>query len=189
MLRSFIVLGLILLAGCSSLTPVLYDLAENEEDSAFISFTRGNPRVTPVYYNNKEFPKPEKGTVWNPVAFPAAIPLEITVHARYGQESSSFYNVYYNPYYNPYHKRHHHNHHHNHHAAYWGAFMFATVESAMAASRTVDIDVLFNCPPLEAGKKYALAFRKEAGAPGKNKLVLTDAETRQIIYQQEFKAN
>jgi hypothetical protein len=194
MLRPFIALSLILFAGCSSLTPVLYDFAENEEDSVFISFSRGNPRVTLVYYNNEEFPKPEKGTIWDPVAFPAAIPLEIMVHARYGQQSSSYYYAYYNPYYNPYHKPHHnhnHNHHHHHkpHADFWGAFMFATMESAMEASRAVDIDVLFNCPPLEAGKKYSLSFRKEAGTPGKNKLVLVDTETRKIIYQQEFKAH
>jgi hypothetical protein len=168
MLRSLPVLGLIFFVGCSSLTPVPYVLAETEEASALISFTSGNPRVTPIYYNDEEFPKPEKGTVWNPVSFPAALPLEITVHAYFGQQSSSSYNP---------------------SIGLLGALIVSTVESAVAASRTVDIDVLFNCPPLEPGKKYALDFRKEAGTPGKNKLILTDTETRKIIYQQEFEVH
>ena len=151
-----IISGLFTFFGCSSLSPVTFDLAEERTNSASISFTRGNPRVSFVYYENRELPEPEKKTYWDPIVFPSGIPLEITVHAYYFQASSG------------------------------PGLIGGIIAAGIASSRAVDISVLFLCPPLEAGKEYVLTFRKLAGAPGRNILVLTDKATRTIIYQQEF---
>ena len=45
--------------------------------------------------------------------------------------------------------------------------------------------VSFYCPPLEAGKEYKLSFRSGFSTLGR-KLVLQDAQTGQIIYEQKF---
>jgi hypothetical protein len=58
--------------------------------------------------------------------------------------------------------------------------------SGIRETRSVDTDVIFSCPPLEAGKKYTLSFDKGYGMPGRNKLILTNSETKKIVYQQDF---
>jgi len=155
--------GLITFYGCSSFTPMSYDFTEKETNSASISFTRGNPRVSFVSFNDYELPNPVEKTYWDPIVFPSGEPLEITVHAYYYQESSTATN-----------------------AGFLAALISTAVTSSIAQSRSVDINVLFLCPPLEPGKNYSLSFRKEAGNPGRNLIVLTDIATKRIVYRQEF---
>jgi hypothetical protein len=144
-------------------------MAEESADSATISFIRENPSVIPIFYNDERLPKPEAGTMWDPVSFPAGLPFEITVHVYYHQPSSTYY-------YNPY-------------IGLLGILVVGIVETAITATRSVDTDVLFLCPPLETGKNYALSFRKEAGIPGTNKLILIDTETNKIVHQQVFRTS
>jgi hypothetical protein len=162
-LAVFIVFGFFSFIGCSSLTPVPYSMAKDEGNSASINFLGGKPSVSLVYYNNDVLPDPESKTYWDPIMFPSGVPLEITVHAYYHQDAVTATN-----------------------AGLLAALITTAVTSNIAASRSVDIDVLFSCPPLEAGKKYTLAFRKEAGDPGINRLILTDTATKTIIHQQIF---
>jgi hypothetical protein len=160
----FVIFGLFSFTGCSSLKPVPYSLADDEANSASISFQGGKgPIVSLVYYDNDVLPSPESKTYWDPIMFPSGVPFEITVHAYYHQEAVTATN-----------------------AGLLGALISTAITSNIAASRSVDIDVLFSCPPLEAGKKYALSFRKEAGYPGTNRLILTDIAAKKIIHQQEF---
>jgi hypothetical protein len=170
-MRTLIMRGLPLLilpafftfSACSSLKPMSYAFAEDETNSASISFTHGNPSVSFVFFDDKVLPDPESGTFWDPLTFPSSEPLEITVHAYYHQEATTAAG-----------------------AGLLGALISTAVTSNIAASRSVDIDVLFSCPPLESGKDYSLSFRKEAGSPGINRLILIDIATKKIIYQQEF---
>jgi len=155
--------GLLTFFGCISLTPKSYDFTENETNSASISFTGGNPRVSFINFNDYGLPAPEERTYWDPIVFPSGEPLEMTVHAYYYQEGRTATN-----------------------AGLLAALLSTIITSSIAQSRSVDIDVLFLCPPLEPGKNYSLSFRKEAGTPGKNLLVLTDIAERKIIHKQEF---
>ncbi|MDR2658972.1 MAG: hypothetical protein LBC27_03145 [Spirochaetaceae bacterium] len=112
-----------------------------------------------VYADEIELPAPPKKTHWEPFLLPAGEPLNITVHAYYQQSNSSN-----------------------------DGLLVALVSSAITSSRSVDRDVSFECPPLEAGKNYKLEFRKGGGKTGSNLLVLTDTSTRQIIYRLEFES-
>jgi hypothetical protein len=159
----FIIFGLFSFIGCSSLKPVPYSLANDAGNSASISFLSGGTTVSFVYYNNDVLPDPERKTYWDPIMFPSGVPLDITVHAYYHQNANTATG-----------------------AGLLGALVSTAVTSKIAASRSVDIDVLLSCPPLEAGKKYTLDFRKEAGSPGLNKLILTDIATKTIVHQQIF---
>jgi hypothetical protein len=141
---------------CST-TPVLYSFVENGTENATISFMRGNPGVALIYFEGNELPEPEKKTHWDPLSFPAGKPLSITVHVYYQQANSSGQGL-----------------------------LITLVATAIVSSRSVDQDVLFECPALEAGKEYKLVFRKGAGLTGQNLLVLTDVSTKKIVYQQEF---
>lgn len=58
-----------------------------------------------------------------------------------------------------------------------------------AATRNVDADLEFTCPPLDANKDYQLSFTKEPGLPGRNILTVTEIETKNVVYQYEFKVN
>ena len=159
----FAVFGAFFITGCSSLTPVPYAIEKNEAYSASITFARGNPSVSFVYYNNNVLPEPEEKTYWSPIMFPSGVPMQIMVHAYYQQDMTAVNN-----------------------AGLSGAAGSTAVTPGTTASRSVDIDVLFMCPPLTAGRKYTLTFRKEAGVPGTNRLILTDVGSKTIIHQQEF---
>ena len=176
----FIFTGLIIV-GCSSLKSISYAFAENEVNSASISFKQANPGVSFVSYKDKSLPESEKGTIWDPISFPDGVPLEITVRAFYydnsntGEVLSMMITASVNinslillP--------------------LWLPVMMITdaVTLGLRKSRFVDTNVLFSCPPLEAGKKYTLSFGKGYGVPGKNKLILTNNETKEIVYQQDF---
>jgi hypothetical protein len=167
-LRLFAVVfsGLFIVAGCSLLKPISYAFAEDEADSASISFRRANPGVSFVSYKNSILPDAEKGTIWDPILFPYGVPLEITVHAFYYDSNTG--------------------------VTYGDGLLTMIITDAASSgireARSVDTDVIFSCPPLAAGKKYTLSFDKGYGMPGKNKLILTNNETKEIVYLQEFHA-
>ncbi|MDR1389132.1 MAG: hypothetical protein LBJ31_04070 [Treponema sp.] len=150
--------------GCATTrTPVPFSFVEGEGESASINIVGGSPGVWLVYYDKNELPPPEEETYWSPLFFPAGQPLQFTVHAYYYQQGS---------------------------ATASGNLLVNLIadvaSSAIAASRNVDRDVLFECPALEAGNEYKLVFRKGAGTTGQNLLVLSEIATGKVIYEQEF---
>jgi hypothetical protein len=152
----FIIVIAALIVGCST-TPVSYSFAEDGLETAAISVVGGNPGIRVVYVDDNELPPPADKTHWDPFAFPAGKPVKVTVHAYYEQSNSGNQSL-----------------------------LSLLVTTAITSSRSVNQDVLFECPPLEAGKKYKLVFRKGAGLTGDNLLVLTETSTGKIVYQQEF---
>ncbi|MDR1468052.1 MAG: hypothetical protein LBT00_02025 [Spirochaetaceae bacterium] len=149
------------LNGCASLTPKTYSFAEEEgADTAAITFQGGSPSVSFVYFNDNGLPEPEEGTYWSPLTFPAGKPLDITVHAYYEQKATDSPS-----------------------SGLLGSLIVLTATSVVSAATYVNIDVVFNCPPLESGKNYQLAYRRESG---KHKLVLSEVATKKAVYRQEF---
>jgi hypothetical protein len=152
-----------LIMGCATSKPVPFSFVEGEAESASIDIVSGSPGVRLIYFDKNELPPPEEETHWNPISFPAGQPLQFTVHAYYYQQGNT---------------------------TTTSSFLINVVanvaSSAVAASRNVDRDVVFECPALEAGKAYKLVFRKGAGAAGKNLLVLTNVMTGKIVHEQEF---
>jgi len=155
--------GFFLLFGCSSLQPISYYFVENDINSASINFVQGEARVSFVSYNEYSLPESEKGTFWNSIFFPSGVPLEIIVHAYYFQSGGEGYSI-----------------------GLLVGLITDVATSGIRKKRSVDNNILFLCPPLEAGKEYRLSFKKEGGVPGKNILVLTDIVTKKVVYQQEF---
>jgi hypothetical protein len=146
------------IVGCST-TPVPYSFATDGSETATMNIVSGNPGLGLIYADGNELPEPAKKTHWDPFSFSAGKPINITVHAYYEQSNTSNQGL-----------------------------LVALATSAITASRSVNRDVTFECPPLEAGKNYKLVFRKGAGTTGKNLLVLTDTSTRRIVYEQEFES-
>jgi hypothetical protein len=154
----------LIIVGCSSLKPISYAFTEDKVNSASISFKQANPGASFVSYKDNNLPEAEKGTVWDPISFPAGVPLEITVHAFYYDSNTGV----------------------SYTSGLLAMMITEAATSGVRETRSVDINVLFSCPPLEAGKKYSLSFDKGYGVPGKNKLILTNNETKKIVYQQQF---
>jgi hypothetical protein len=155
-----------LFVGCAT-NPVTYSLSANKQDFSSIAFhdtfQAGKPNVSFVSFNGQSLPKPEKGTHWDPIDFPSDSELRIVVHADYNPNSKTTLSGF----------------------GLLGAVV-NTVQDVRAISRNVDADVVFICPPLQAGRKYLLSFVKEPGMPGKNILTLTDTDAGEIVEQQEF---
>ena len=63
--------------GCMSTSPVVvtYSFAESNSRAATIDFQGGNPGVNFVNFDGAVLPKPEKGTYWGDIAFPAGEPI------------------------------------------------------------------------------------------------------------------
>ena len=146
-----------LVMGCATMKPVQYAFPGEGSETALVYFVVGNPGVELVYLNGKALPEAEKGTYWNPISVTAGKELVLRVHANYSQSSTSSSNL-----------------------------LVALASAAITSSRSVDSDVEFTCPPLEAGKEYVLEFRKGNGLKGKNALILTDKATKNIVFQQDF---
>jgi hypothetical protein len=154
-----LVIALIGITACSTLTPVPYSFVESGGETATISITGGNPGLALIYFEGNELPAPEADTYWDPISVPAGRTLEITIHAYYSQQNATN-----------------------------AGLLAAVITSAIASSRSVNRDVTFECPPLETGKNYKLVFRKAAGTTGKNLLVLTEIATGDVIYEEEFES-
>jgi hypothetical protein len=144
--------------------PKPYFSAEDAFKIAFKnSFKPGNTNLTFVSFDGQSLPKPEKGTHWDPINFPSGRELRIIVHADYQTNSKTTLKGF----------------------GLLGAIV-NTAQDIRAVSRNVDADLVFICPPLDAGRNYLLTFTKEPGMPGKNFLTLTDTQTARVISQQEF---
>ena len=148
------------LTGCVS--AVTYQFTPDELNAASISFQTGNPNLKFVSFEGKNLPAADKGTYWDPILFPALKPMLITVHAHYDHEQKVWAS-----------------------GGLLGLISDA-VTIVATATRYVDTDVVLTCPSLMPGTKYQLFFKKEAGIPGKNILVLKDLSTKKVIYRQEF---
>lgn len=151
------VLLVLLFSGCSTLQQVEYSFSAPLEDVAALYLVGGNPGVTLLYYEDKALPEAEKGTYWNPIKVLAGQPFALRVHVYYSQDSNTS-----------------------------AGLLVALATAAIASSRTVDSDLVFDCPALEANKEYVLEFKKGIGLKGSNALLLTDKATKDIIYQQDF---
>ena len=150
------------LTGCA--TSAYYFPPANEQNSAAIYFEPSdqNHSLRVISFNGQRLPRSGIGKRWQPVHFPAGTEIGIMVHARF-QESTRT-------------------------VTGFGAVgaVLNTVQEVRAATRNVDIQVMFNCPPLEAGKNYRLLYHKELGIPGRNFLILIDLFTGQEVHRQEF---
>ena len=155
--------GLFLFAGCSSMKSISYSLAEDEIKSASLSFLTGSPGVTFVSYKDNRLPEAEEGTQWDPILLPSDVPLEITVHAYYYQSGGAGYS-----------------------GGLLAGLISDAITSGLRKSRSVDNDIIFLCPPLNAGKEYRLSFNKGIGIPGDNTLILTEIAAKTVVYQQIF---
>lgn len=160
------VLVLFVFAGCTT-NPVLFSSFADEYNFSSIAFKNTfnaeDPNLTFVSYNGQSLPKPEKETYWDPINFPSDTKLRIVVHANYYTSSQFILSGF----------------------GLLGVVV-NTVQEVRAVSRNVNADVIFICPPLEAGRNYMLSFTKEPGIPGKNILTLIDTDTLKVIEQQEF---
>lgn len=146
------------LSGCMQSRPVPYSFVTAEEQSASMNFTQGNPGVSFVAFGDKPLPEPEKGTYWDQMTFPAEKPLAITVRAKYAPESGGSG------------------------GSMLGALVGTAVKGVKQSLLSVDKEIVFNVPPLEAGGVYTLSFQN-AGVLGKNTLVLRDMYGREIQKQ------
>ncbi|MCL2444356.1 MAG: hypothetical protein FWD13_12970 [Treponema sp.] len=161
----FTILTSLLFIGCATTynSPVAYSYAADDFNSATIFFQSGNPGLTFISLEGVTPPRPESGTFWDPFKFPTNRELTLVLYAKYETRARARVEGF----------------------GILGDFAnFASSVTEM--SQNVDGYVTFNCPPLEAGKSYTLAFLKESGIPGRNKLILTDIATRRIIHEQEF---
>ena len=138
--------------------PVPYSFAWDEKETAEITFVDGNPGIRLINYDGQILPPLERNTRWGPITFPAGRPLSIIFYAYY-QQSQDTTNR---------------------------SLLGVLVQGAIHHSRSVSTNVVFECPPLEAGGDYTLRFRKYAGIPGANALELTDNRTRRVVYEQIF---
>jgi hypothetical protein len=149
------------LSGCAT-KAATYKFVEEGDNTATIAFSRGNPGVSFLEYNELTLPPAEGGTYWDSLLFSSGVPLQIKVQAYYEQQQTRVIG-----------------------GGLIGAI--ANVASAVATvSRSVNKDVIFECPQLQAGGQYRLSFRKGNGTPGKNTLVLTDIAAKQVVYEQDF---
>jgi len=185
--------------GCSSTpTEAFYSFSENDSPSAIIEFDSGNPGVSFIDFEGVKLPKPDKRTYWsNKITFPAEEPLQLTVHASYtpptpmtdigvalgeiagkimpaGDVGIAGFFVFLIgvPFF----------------AASLGFFALALfVDVPMAIALTVNKNVVFDCLPLETDRIYALGLRRRNKGKGITRaLVLTDAGTDMVVYEQEF---
>ena len=157
-----VLVTLLIFAGCAT-DPVTYSFTGTGQSYSSIIFQTGNPGVSFVSFNGRSLPKPEKKTRWEPVNFPSETELRIIIHVKYETQSKTTLSGF-------------------------GLLGVAVnlAQNVSAVSRNVDVEMVFSCPPLEAGGNYILTFIKEPGLPGINILTLTNTETMEIIFQEEF---
>jgi hypothetical protein len=174
--------------GCASLTvPVSHSFAESGSQAATIHFDdtfykSGDTSGGGTYFINfagAQLPKPERGTRWAPgnmnITFPAGEPLELTVRAYYYTNVKPMLKA----------------------AEFCAdAYILApvalgflglalVVDLPIAIAVNFDKEVVFECPPLEAGRNYTLKIRRKARGVSRA-LLLTYADTDTVVYEHEF---
>ena len=158
---------LFLCVSCKSLEPVPLAYRSNEEiDVAYISFVLNDKYsydgVTYVTYDDKDTPEPEKNTYWTPVEVPAGKPITLVIHCKYEQEKTECDDE-----------------------SIAGACLQGFI-NAFEATRDVDIDVLFDVPPLEPYEDYEITYTKGPGIPGKSYVILRNKKTNEEIREMVF---
>jgi hypothetical protein len=134
-----LVLALFFIAGCASMKKsVSYSFAGTDAGgTAAITFMNG---VTLLDFEGNEFPKPGKGTRWDPLLFPAGKEFLIKVHVYDGGTGTG--------------------------GGGCGGFGFLACLELVIVNETIRgmvwRDVYFVCPPLEAGKEYNLYFNSRS---------------------------
>ena len=132
--RIFVVVVVVLfIAGCSTITPAPYSFAEEELETVTINVIGGNPGLRLVDFEGKELPSPEKKTRWEPIMFPAGRPLTITVYAYYQPQNTS------------------------------QGLITGLIVHAATSHLAVNRNVVFETPVLDPGKDYVLRFSREFG--------------------------
>ena len=139
-------------------TPVSHSFAWDEKATAEITSVDGNPGIRLINYDGHTLPPLERNTHWGPITFPAGRSLTMVFYAYYQQTQDATNR----------------------------SLLGVLVQGAIHYSRSVSTNVVFECPPLEAGGAYTLRFRKYAGIPGANSLELIDTRTRRVVYEQIF---
>jgi len=189
----FLIITLVCFAGCGSMATVPYSFTENSNGTAEIIFqtnlnksggakgsfqtilnkSRGakvsKKSIQLISVEGEEIPLPERRKVWNPVSLPAERDLTLIVNIFYYYEAGShgtdtLADIVLAP-----------------------VIIAADTVSAAVANGWRNMDVIVNCPPLEAGKKYRLEYIERWLQ--KPRLILTDISAKKIIYEQEVKEN
>jgi hypothetical protein len=164
----YLIITLIFFVGCGTVATIPYSFTENGNGIAEITlqiklrkdgfpkgglYGKSKISMKLISIEGEVIPLPKTEKVWNPISLPAEKTLTLTINIFY------FY-------------RH---------------FMGGTSGSGIlkhGADPTTDrysMDVIFNCPPLEAGKNYKLEFKSGFQ---KSRLVLTETNTKKIFYEQ-----
>jgi hypothetical protein len=198
----FLTFSLACFAGCGTMATVPYSFTENNGKTAEITFEtnlnksggakgimwggKSKKSIQLISIEDNEIPLPERGTVWNPVLLPADKPLILIVNIFYYYEPDK-------PDYSDK-KR----------STYSTGTLLdiiltpaLIIDDIISVGNTIiylittpgwrNMDIIFNCPPLEAGKNYRLEYRGNWLV--KRRLVLRDTSTKKIIYEQEVKEN
>ncbi|MCL2443454.1 MAG: hypothetical protein FWD13_08335 [Treponema sp.] len=148
----------ILLAGCNTTTPAAYTFVENtfDDNTATITFVHNRSNgVLLINYDGTRLPAPEIKERWEPITFPAGRALNLRVNVYNEANLNSS-----------------------------GDLLIDIILLPLLYSRKMDINIDFQCPPLEQGKNYRLSLRTFTF--GKGSLVLTDTSTRRVVYQQRL---
>ena len=152
--------------GCATmLTSASYSFAQPGEQTASIYFNSSkNNGISLIDYSGTLIPKPEEGTRWDLVTFPAEkrFFLKVNVYdkgkSNIGANSSGTGIL----------------------DALLGIVgLVASLESSRAK---VNRDVYFTCPPLEAGKQYNLIFKSRPIR--RNSIELWERGASRLIYEQ-----
>ena len=195
----FLLIALFCFVGCGTIATVPYSFTENDNGIAEITFQTNLNRygfskgrqsspfregrkksILLMSVNENELPLPEMRTVWNPVSFPAGEPitLNLNIFHYYDPEDSKKGGL---------------------HSSGSVLVDIIVVPAEAIAGAIVDtvaaisaegwrnMDVTFNCPPLEAGGSYKLEYIERWLQ--KPKLVLTDISTKKIVYEQLVAVN
>ena len=107
-------------------------------------------------FDGKKLPKPEKSTRWEPISFPAGEKLKLRLSVFHDQTVSASPST-----------------------------MLGFLVLVFAMQLNVSEQVHFYCPPLEAGQNYTVTFTSGFASIGR-KLILTEAESGTVIYEQKF---
>jgi len=183
-------------AGCGTMDSVPYSYTEYKAGTAEITFQtnlnkqggangfglgeESKKSIQLISIEGDEIPLPERRKTWNPVSLPADrnLTLHINIFYYYSPNkkgttfsSGTLLDIILAP-----------------------ALIVADIASEvsaiaynMNAKGWRNMDVVFSCPPLEAGKTYKLEYSEKWLQ--KPRLVLKDTATKKTVYEQEVKEN
>jgi len=182
-----LIITFICFIGCVSWSSAHYYFTENGNETAEIKFLNSGVYercIQLISIDGETILLPKSGITWNPVQIPAERPLKLILNLFQSylpeKKSSSKFNE----------------------------TGIDIIDLPIAAAKAIEsnvheweqlagagwtnMDVIFNCPPLEAGKKYRLEWSSSFKEPRdrlKQTLVLIDTRTKKIIYKQDVYGN